>query len=278
VAFSSGSTVNIYRNDSFQVYSPTVSNTDAFTPTTYTIIPEQTIYLYNPVSDFKYAGSSYTSFTPTTYSIYQPQTFSLSAPLTITYFPTTLYSFYNGAQPTSFIQQRTLIVPQPNVNDTFALLNVAQTLTNKTLTNPTVDTITLGTSTVQISSQLGYTNSFGITAGTITSANTSGSPKLMSTFTLPAIGIYIVSYNIFGPVTTNGLVVTAILKYNTAEKCSTACYGIAGFNISTGSSVVLSVTSTSHNVTVEAWGSGSGTLTVSNPSTPSSYVQYTRIA
>jgi len=283
VAFSSGSTVNIYRNDSFQVYSPTVNNTDAFTPTSYSIIPEQTIYLYNPVSDFKYASSSYTSFTPTTYSIYQPQTFSLSAPLTITYFPTTLYSFYNGAQPTSFIQQRTLIVPQPNVNDTFALLNSAQTFTNKTLTtpvltNPTVDTISLGTSTVQISSQLGYTNSFGMTPGTITSANTSGSPKLMSTFTLPAIGIYIVSYNIFGAITTNGLVVTAILKYNSAEKCSTACYGISGFNISTGSSVVIAVTSTSHSITLDAWGAGSGTLTISNPSTPSSYVQYTRIA
>jgi hypothetical protein len=99
----------------------------------------------------------------------------------------------------------------------------------------------------------------------------------MSTFTLP-IGVYLICYNIFGSITANGLVVTGILKYNGVVINQTAAYGINVFNFSIGASYVLQVTSASQSITLEAWGSGAGTLTIATPSTPSAYVQYTRIA
>ena len=58
----------------------------------------------------------------------------------------------------------------------------------------------------------------------------------------------------------------------------TAVYGINVFNISLGASYLLQVTSASQNITLQAWAAGNGILNISNPSTPSSYIQYTRIA
>jgi hypothetical protein len=280
INFAVPTTANIYKT-TFLMYPPTVDNVDIYTPVSYTVIPEQTYSIYSAVSDFKYTGSSYSAFAPYTFSFYPSTTFTFSTPQTITYFPTTNYSFY-PITATYFVQQRSITIPQSTVNDTFCLLNYSQTLTNKTLTtptitNPTINTITLQSSTGQTSTQLGYILKSGISTGAINATYTAASPKLVHTTTMP-VGVYIINYNIFGPVTTNGMIITAILKYNGVVFTSTASYGIAGYNLSTGATYTLEVTSASQSITLEAWVSGLGVLTVSNPSTPTSYVQYTRIA
>lgn len=155
IAFSSGSTVNIYRNDTFTYHNklfPGVAM--AYNMSNYTCRQEQTFSFHTPISDYKYSGTTYKSYTPITFSIYQPLTFALSAPQTITYFPTTLYSFYNGAAPTTFIQEKQITLPQTTVNDTFCLLNFTQTLTNKTLTTPTINTPTISAPSITTSLSL----------------------------------------------------------------------------------------------------------------------------
>lgn len=181
IAFSSGSTVNIYRNDTFTYHNklfPPVAM--AYNMSNYTCRQEQTFSFHTPISDYKYTGTTYKSYTPITFSIYQPLTFSLSAPQTITYFPTTLYSFYNGAVPTTFIQQKQLTLPQSTVNDTFCLLNFAQTLTNKTLTTPTINTPTISAPSITTSLSL-----FG------TPFNYSNWTSALSTYNVAGIGSFI---------------------------------------------------------------------------------------
>jgi len=218
IAFITGSAVNIYRRDTFQVYAPTVNNTSAYTMSNYTCKQEQTFSFLNPTSDLKYTGASYKSYTPISFSLYNSLTYSLSAPITITYFQPTTYNFYNGAQITTFVKNKNIYLPTITAtDDTFCTLNVAQTLTNKTLTtptltNPTIDTITLQTSTGQTNTQLGYLVSNKLTPAALTSSWVSPTGGQI---TLVSVGVYLLTYA-FGVKATNLVLMGCMTTSSTA--------------------------------------------------------------
>jgi len=181
IAFITGSAVNIYRRDTFQVYAPTVNNTSAYTMSNYACKQEQTFSFLNPTNDFKYTGASYKSYTPISFSLYNSLTFSLSAPITITYFQPTTYNFYNGGQITTFVKNKNIYLPVITAtDDTFCTLNLAQTLTNKTLTAPTINTPTITAATINTSLSL-FGNSFLYIPWT----------SALSTFNVASIGAFI---------------------------------------------------------------------------------------
>jgi hypothetical protein len=190
VGFATPFNVNIYVRQVFQVYSP-VSTTKAYALANYSTKSERTFSFYNPISDFKYTGSSYESHTPINIKIYQPQTYILSDPQTINYFPTVRYDFF----PSSAVSLGTVsVVTMPAItsDDTFCMTGFAQTLTNKTLTNPTINTITLQTSTGQTSTQLGYRITGVLSLASTSTANTWIRPN-NSEITLTR-GVWLLSY------------------------------------------------------------------------------------
>lgn len=290
VNFAQPTTANIYK-DTFSMYAPTVSNTDVYTPISYTVIPEQTFNIYDPIGDYKYSGSSYSAYAPYTFSFYPSTTFTFSTPQTITYFPTTNYSFY-PIQSTYFVQQRSITVPQTPTNDTFCLLNYAQTLTNKTLTaptintatltNPTIDTITLGTSTSQTSSQIGYLVSNKLTPAALTSSWVSPTG---GNITLVSIGVYLLTYA-FG-VKANNLVLMGCMTtsstapYLTPQTVDVASNVFAYASNTNPNANGVSVTNTyvykntAANTVVYMYWAGSA---VATPQTNGNYFQAVRIA
>ena len=200
IKFGTPVDMNIYENNPLDSYTP-ITNVRAYNMGNYSTQAETTFSIYNAVSDFKYNGAAYEQYTPQTVSIYQSQVYTISAAQTIPYFTPTLFTFYLGTPGTNFVDQRTITIPQSIdvAGDTFCLLNLSQTLTNKTLTSPNINTPNIDGSLfkyvpwTEIANVAGTTGSFANVVTATTTAPTpsnSASARYVYKYTVAANTLY----------------------------------------------------------------------------------------